>query len=216
MHAGLSCYSDSINRVIQLGEKAGLDVNDFAKVFNRSSGVILAKGMAILARLGFGYLVKDSILNKNKARQSETFFDENFVIDDPNAKGGHRLYQGRFLIRTRKAKDDMNVLIRFCPDPDDMYLETPFGKALNPASLVSTSTLNESEAEEIANNPDKVDLVIQFKDVESILGLIGREEVDIVGLLLENLVQLKGNVGHLFKLGAIAKNIELELGLAKH
>lgn len=216
MHAGISWYTNSINHVIQLGEKAGIDVSGFAELFNRSSGVVMANGMAMLVKLGFGYLVKDSLLNQEKARKSETFFDENFVIDDPNAKRGHRLYQGRFLIRTRKAKDDMNVLVRFCPDPDAMYLQTPFGKAFNPAALVATSTLNEKEAEKIATDPDKVDLVIQFKDVDSILGLIGREKVDIVGLLLENLVQLKGNVGHLFKLGAIAKNIELELGLSKH
>ena len=216
MHAGLSCYSNSINEVIRLGERAGLDFSNFSKLFNRSSGILMAEGMALLVKLGFAYLIRDSLLSKSDAKKSATFFDENFVIDDPNAKGGHRYYQGRFLIRTRKAKDDMNVLIRFCPDPDDLYFQTPFGKALNPKALLSTSTLSEKEAEELAINPDKVDLVIQFKDVESILSLIGRDDVDIVGLLLENLVQLKGNVGHLFKLGAIAKNIEMELGLTKH
>jgi len=216
MHAGLSFNFDSINRVFQLGEKAGLDMEDLAKGFNRSTGIIMANGMALLVKLGFAFLVKDSLLSKENAKKSQTFFDENFVIDDPNAKGGQRFYQGRFLIRTRRAKDDMNVWVRFCPEPEDMYLSTPFGKALNPKALVSTTTLSEREADSIAEDPNKVDLVIQFKDVESILGLIGRDQVDIVGLLLENLVQLKGNVGHLFKLGAIAKNIELELGLTKH
>jgi negative regulator of genetic competence, sporulation and motility len=73
---------------------------------------------------------------------------------------------------------------------------------------VQTKVLSEQEAEELEHEPDKVDLVIRFKDVESILGLIGGANVDIVGMLLDNVVQLKGNVGHLFKLGAIGANIQ--------
>ena len=103
----------------------------------------------------------------------------------------------------------MNVYLQFCPNPAELFIDTPFGRTLNSLAVVSTDVLSETEAQEIENNPDKVDLVIRFRDIEAILSLIGREEVDIVGLLLENVV----NVGHLFKLGAIAKEIEQEIGL---
>jgi hypothetical protein len=84
----------------------------------------------------------------------------------------------------------------------------PWGETINSLEVIETAVLTEQEAEELESQPDKVDLVIRFKDVESILGLIGGANVDIVGLLLDNIVQLCGNVGHLFKLGAIGANIQ--------
>lgn len=143
------------------------------------------------------------------------FFEDNFVIIDPNAPSGRRYYQGKFLIRTSRRDDDMNVLLKFCPKPEQLYMETPFGKSLNSLAVVSTEVLNEAAADRIEQDASQVDLVIRFKDVESILGLLGRQGVDIVGLLLENLVQLTGHVGHLFKLGAIATDIQLSLDLPK-
>ena len=86
---------------------------------------------------------------------------------------------------------------------------------VNPLAVVSTKTLTEEKADKIEKNPDKVDLVIRFKDVESIMQLLKRPDADMVGLLLENLVQLTGNVGHLFKIGAIAANVEQALDLPK-
>jgi len=53
-----------------------------------------------------------------------------------------------------------------------------------------------------------VDLIIRFKDIKSILGLIERPDVDPVQLLLENQVQLTGNFGHMFKFGAIGKSAQ--------
>ena len=215
MHAGFPCYTQDINQVLRLGEQSGAHTGELAQFINKASGTILANGMAMLLKLGFGFIMRDGLLDKEQSRKAEAFFDENFVITDPNAPGGQRYYQGKYLITTRKAADDMNVWLQFCPKPDELYCNTPFGRALNPLAVVSATPLSEKEAEAVAKDPDKVDLVIQFKDVQSIVGLVGREQVDIVGLLLENLVQLKGNVAHLFKMGAIAKNIELDLGLAK-
>lgn len=109
----------------------------------------------------------------------------------------------------------MNVLLEFCPDPGQLYVETPFGRALNPLAVATARVMAESEADRIEKDPAQIDLVIRFRDVESILGLLRRPDADIVGLLLENLVQLTGHVGHLFKLGAIGTDIQLSLDLPK-
>ena len=215
MHAGFPCFYPQLQEVVKLGANSRDDSGELPIILDKVSGRLLASGMAVLVKLGFGALLRNGLLDEKQSKKARQFFEENFVITDPQAPGGKRYYQGKFLIRTRKRKDDMNVYLKFCPDPDNLYCKTPFGEALNPFAVVGTETLSEKVAQQIENDPHKVDLVINFKDVESILGLIGREEVDIVGLLLENLVQLKGNVGHLFKLGAIGSNIELELGLLK-
>ncbi|WP_455204877.1 hypothetical protein [Kaarinaea lacus] len=214
MHAGFPCFTQDINQVLRLGAESGQRNGELPQLLDKLSGTVLANGIAVLAKLGFGYLMRNSLLDKQQSEKAQQFFEENFVIRDPNVPGGQRYYQGKFLIRTRKPGDDMNVWLRFCPNPDDLFCDTTFGKALNPLEVISAKAVDEKQADQIAKDPNQVDLVIQFKDIESILGLIGRENVDIVGLLLENLVLLTGNVGHLFKLGAIAKNIELELGLA--
>ena len=109
----------------------------------------------------------------------------------------------------------MNVWLRFCPEPDDLFVETPSGRTINSLKVVAADVVDEAEADRLERDPDKVDLVIRFRDIDAILGLVGNDDVDIVGLLLKNVVQLTGNVGHLFKLGAIARNIEIELGLVK-
>lgn len=164
------------------------------------AGEFVAGGMALLIKLGFRVAVIKAILEEND------FFRENFVIKDPLAPSGERFYQGKFLIRTKEEDDDMNVLIRFCPDPKKFYVNGFF----NPlAKVVSAKALDEKEADKIDGDPRKVDIVIRFKDVGAITGLVGRPNIDMASLLLENLVQITGNAGHLFKLGAIAKNIEL-------
>jgi len=209
MHAGFPYLSQEIQEVMHLGAKDSV----VPELVDGVAGPVLAGGMALLLKLGFGYLLRDSQLNKEQSKKAMAFFDENFIFRDPNAENGQRFYQGKFLLRTRKAKDNMNVLLRFCPEPDELFIETPFGRSINSLKVIDTEAMSETEAAALEHDPDKVDLVICFKDIDSIVGLIGREEVDIVGLLLGNVVQLTGNVGHLFKLGAIAKNIELELGL---
>ncbi len=210
MHAGFPCLSRDIQQVMQLGLQGG----EVPELFDAVAGPVLAAGMAVLLKLGFGYVMRDCLLDKEQSDRAMAFFDENFIFRDPSAPGGQRYYQGKFLLRTRKPGDNMNVWLRFCPDPDDLIVDSPFGKSINSLKVVDTEVVNEAEAERLERDPDKVDLVINFKDIDSIVGMVGREEVDIVGLLLENVVQLTGNVGHLFKLGAIARNIELELGLS--
>jgi hypothetical protein len=75
--------------------------------------------------------------------------------------------------------------------------------------------LKENQADRIEKDQDQVDLVIRFKDVKSIKGLLKQPDVDMVDLLLNNVVQLTGNIGHLFKLGAIAQNVKSEVDLPK-
>ena len=60
----------------------------------------------------------------------------------------------------------------------------------------------------IENDPNKVDVVIYFKDVQTIMGLVGKPDMDLVNMLLGNLVHIKGNVGHIFKFGSIAANLK--------
>jgi hypothetical protein len=205
MHAAFPHFTKEINQVMQHGFK-----NIEASVlFGRVGGKLLAEGMAVLLKLVFGFIVLKDLPDK-----SLDFFDKNFVILDPNAEGGKRYYQAKFLIRTRKPEDNMNVLLEFCSDPANLFIGGPAGKVLNPLAVVSTQTPSEKSADEMEKDPDKVDLVICFKDAESIIGLLKRPDVDMVGLLLENLVQLTGNVGHLFKLAAIAANIKQAVNIA--
>ncbi|MDX1812478.1 MAG: hypothetical protein R3240_11055 [Gammaproteobacteria bacterium] len=211
MHAGFPCFTQDLQKVFRLGGQN----THIPQALDLVSGRLLAGGMAMLLKIGFGYLMRDSLLDEERSRKSQAFFDENFVFSDSSAPDGKSYYQGKFLIRTARPGDDMNVYFQFCPRPDELYVETVFGRSLNSLAVITTDVLTESEADAVENDPDKVDLVIRFRDLESILNLVGKEEVDIVGLLLENVVQLTGNTGHLFKLGAIATDIELELGLTQ-
>jgi len=211
MHAAFPRFSREINKVMQLGA-----VNSTAsELMDRAGGRFLAEGMAKLLKLGFGFLMWDSIFTKGHPEKAETFFIENFVIKDPATPEGKRYYQGKFLIRTKKPDDDMNVLLKFCPQPGKLYKKTPLGTFLDPFSVVTTETLKEDQADRIEKDPSQVDLVIRFKDVKAIKGLLKQPDVDMVGLLLDNVVQLTGNVGHLFKLGAIAQNVEREVDLPR-
>jgi len=207
MHAAFPGVTQGIHEVMRLGAREG----KIPGLPEQVGGTFLAHGMALLLKVGFGFLLRDSLLNKKQAEKAEKFFRENFEITDPQAEGGKRYYQGKFLIRTNKPGDDMNVYFRFCPKPEALYKKTPFGKALDSSAVVSAEALTEEEAAKIEKDPDRVDMVLRFKDVKSIVGLVGRSEFDTASLLLENIVQITGNTVHLFKFGAIAKNIELEL-----
>ncbi len=211
MHASFPCFPKEINHVMQLGTAD----SKVSELFDRAGGRLLAKGIAILLELGFGFIMRSSLLDKKQSEKAMAFFNDNFVISDPGTETGKRYYQGKFLIRTKKPNDDMNVLLKFCSEPEELFEETSSGKELNPLSVVSTSTLDEEEADKIEKDPDQVDLIIRFKDAKTIKGLMRRTEVDMVGLLLENVVQLTGNIGHLFKIGAIAKNVEQAIDLPK-
>ncbi len=208
MHATLPALPQGIHQILKSGLQLSEASNELNGLLNRAEGKILANGMAALIKLGFGFLINEG-LSDSKASQAKEFFQDNFVIKDPFAPDGVRYYQGKILIRTRKPEDDMNVLIRFCPDPSALYIDTPIGKRFNPCAIVDTKVLSESTADQIESDPDKVDLVIRFKDAKAILDLAERSDADVVQLLLENLVQITGNFGHMFKFGAIGKNIQV-------
>lgn len=206
MHATIPSLPNGVHHLALSGIKAGELSGELDGLFDRAAGRLVARGMAKLIELGFGFLICEG-LDHDKAEKARAFFEENFIMQDPNAEGGIRYYQGQFLIRTRKPEDDMNVYIRFCPNIDKLFRSGH----LNPSAIVSAEALSENEAERIEKDPDKVDLIIRFKDVKSILGLIERPDADVVQLLLENLVQLSGNFGHMFKFGAIGKNAQIAL-----
>lgn len=210
MHATIPALPHGIHQVLRTGFNLGDSNDHLAGLFDRAEGKLLANGMVVLIKLGFGFLTCEG-LSQRQAMKAQQFFEENFVIKDPQAEGGIRYYQGKILIRTRKPDDDMNVLIRFCPDPKALFNKTPFGEHLNPDAIVDTQTLSEKKARQMEHDPDKVDLVIRFKDTKAILGLLERPDTDVVQLLLENLVQITGNFGHMFKFGAIGKNAQLAL-----
>lgn len=202
MHAGFPQVVPGIFRTLN----SGVQNDAYLKaMLSQAGGHMVAEGMALALRLGFGVILHDGLLDKGQSRRAAEFFSDNFVITDPAETDGKRYYQGRFLIRTRRAGDDMNVLLAFCPNLDELYSQTPWGPCLDPLAVVHTRVMTEEEAERMER---EVDLVIRFKDAETILGLIGQPNVDIVGLLLQNLVQLTGNVGHLFKLGAIGADVQ--------
>lgn len=206
MHAGFPQISTGLMRTVNLGMQ---DDTELRGILSQTGGRLLAEGMAMALRLGFTVILRDGMLDEEQSRRAQAFFAENFEITDPMVEGGKRYYQGRFLIRTRQADDDMNVLLEFCPDPDKLFITMPWGQALLPFEVVHSRAMDEAEAEQMER---KVDLVIRFRDARTILGLVGQPEVDIVGLLLKNLVQLTGNVGHLFKLGAIGSDIQRMIG----
>ncbi len=207
MHATLPAMPRGIHHILKSGIQRGNATGNLDGLLDLAEGKMLAEGMSVLIKLGFGFLTSEG-LGGSKAKKAHSFFEDNFVMKDPNADGGIRYYQGNFLIRTKKPDDNMNVWIRFCPVPDKLFIKTSFGQRLNPAKIVETKALSEAQAEAIEHNPENCDLVIRFKDTRTILGLLQRPDADVVQLLLENLVQITGNFGHMFKLGAIGKSAQ--------
>ena len=207
MHATLPSLPSGIQKLMFSGMPAEGIKNGLEGLVDLGAGRIMSAGMAKLIELGFGFLICDD-LDSFKEQKAQAFFEENFVIKDPNAKGGIRYYQGQFLIRTSKPEDDINVYIRFCPNTDNLYKN---GR-LNACAIVSAEAMTEAEAEQTEKDPNKVDLIIRFKDIKAILGLLERPDIDPVQLLLENQVLITGNFGHMFKFGAIGKNAQQVIG----
>lgn len=203
MHATIPSLPDGVRYLMLSGIRDGELSGALEGLLDRVGGRLMAGGMARIIELGFGFLIYEG-LGGSRAQKARTFFSENFIMQDPNTEAGIRYYQGQFLIRTLKPEDDMNVYIRFCPDTDSLFSD---GR-LNPGAIVSAEAVTEEEAEQIEKDPDKVDLVIRFKDMKAILGLIERPDADAVQLLLENQVQITGNFGHMFKFGAIGNSAQ--------
>lgn len=217
MHGGFPCLTREMPALMRLGARAARTDG----LLERAGGRLLAHGMAGLLAAGLGLSMRFSLVSRKRNRKALEFFRENFEIRDPDAPGGMRYYQGKLLVRTDRAGDDMNVYLRFCPEPQALFRRGRlgalqrrlFGTSLDSSAIVVTEVVSERQADALQRDPEKVDMVISFKDVKTIVSLVGRGEVDIGELLLQNVVRMKGNVGHLFKFGAIAKNIELALGL---
>ncbi|MDX8405949.1 MAG: hypothetical protein R8K50_07350 [Mariprofundus sp.] len=210
MHATIPAMPAGIHHILKSGIRQGETSGNLKGLLNRTEGILLASGMATAIRLGFGYLTCRGP-DKDRAAKAEQFFKEQFIMTDPNVKGGKRYYQGQLLIRTKKPDDDMNVWIRFCPDPTMLFEQTLIGPHFNPDAVVATQVVSEAEAEQIEHDPNRCDLVIRFRDSKAILGLIERPDADVVQLLLENLVQITGNFGHMFKFGAIGNRARVML-----
>ncbi len=217
MHAAFPQINSEILSVVSEGMKrAKLD-----KQLDRIAGTAFANGMALALKLVFGFTMVSStwksVVNYLSLgrlyKKDMDFFVENFEILDSSVEGGKRYYQGRILFRTDKQGDNMNVLLEFCPNPEKLFRNTVFGRVPNTDAIVSTTVLVEKDAEQIENDPDKVDVVILFKDVQAIIGLAENPNIDLVGLLLDNLMHVRGNVGHIFKFGSIATNLKLAFGL---
>ncbi len=217
MHAAFPQINSEILSVMCEGiRRAKLD-----KQLDRIAGTALANGMALALKLVFGFTMISStwksVMNflslGRLYKKDMDFLVDNFEILDSNVEGGKRYYQGRILFRTDKQGDDMNVLLEFCPDPEKLFRDTIFGRVPDPGAIVSTKVLKEKEADQIENDPDKVDIVILFKDIKAILGLMENPNIDLVNLLLDNLMHVRGNVGHIFKFGSIATNLKLAFGL---
>ncbi len=218
MHAGFPNLTGNVSTVLRLGWSKG----KVSRMVERSGGKLLAHSMARILDIGLAFVMRGSVLSRSQGRKAEGFFRENFEIRDPDTPSGIRYYQGKFLVRTSKPEDDMNVYLKFCPEPEALFTggwrgrvkKALFGTALNSWAVVETDTLTEERAEMLAHDPEMVDLIISFKDVRAIIGLAeAGQDFDMGQLLLENVVQMKGNVGHLFKFGAIGNNIQLALGL---
>ncbi len=204
--------------------QGGSDQKDLARRETRSytalEGKIVAKVMAMLIEHGFqAFSTLDSLVKRN------SFLEENFIIKDDN--GNDALYRGRFLIRTQQPDDQMNVWFGFL---QSKWLFDPFIRFLKrirnitgdridiysfllSTKLVSTKTLSEKKADKYENDSDSVDLVLRFKDIPTIYGLLQSQNLDIVDLMFKNLLQIYGNQNHLYKLGSITKNLQLALGL---
>ncbi len=103
----------------------------------------------------------------------------------------------------------MSVLLEFCPNLGSLADgETPAASAVVRARAVS-----KQEAEVLKTTPFAIDLLIQFRDLSAIFGLIGTANLDMVSLMLQNKVQITGNTGHLFKLGAISASVQAAAGM---
>ena len=118
MHAGFPTLGPELCEVISRGARDVSKLPEFAEALGgQITSVILAEAI----KIGFGVVLLDTFILKDHGKKSREFFEKNFVITDPNAPGGERFYQGRFLIRTRKPGDELNVWFGFCQDPEEVY-----------------------------------------------------------------------------------------------
>ena len=219
MNTGFYQFNTDFIKFLQGSPKQQALARKKTKRFTALEGKLVAKVMALLIEHGFQAFASVNALVKRRS-----FFEENFIILDDNAK--EALYRGKFLIRTMQPDDQMNVWFGFLQSGGLFALLIKFFKylrdktgdridfysILRSANLVSTKTLSEAEADQYENDPDRVDLVLRFKDIATIYRLLQSSNLDMVDLMFKNLLQIYGNQNHLYKLGAITKNLQLALG----
>jgi hypothetical protein len=219
MNTGFYQFNTDFIKFLQGSPKQQALARKKTKRFTALEGKLVAKVMALLIEHGFQAFATVNALVKRRS-----FFEENFIILDDDAK--EALYRGKFLIRTMQPDDQMNVwfgflqsgglfasLIKFFKYLRDKTGDRiDFYSILRSANLVSTKTLSEAEADQYENDPDRVDLVLRFKDIATIYRLLQSSNLDMVDLMFKNLLQIYGNQNHLYKLGAITKNLQLALG----
>jgi len=220
MYTGFYNVETDFIKVLQGGEEQRAMAERETRSYSALEGRIVAGVMALLIEHGFqAFTTLDSLLKR------DSFFEENFIVLDDAGK--ESLYLGRFLIRTDHPGDQMNVWFGFL---QERWLADSFARMLKGIKvktndhvdlysvlmskfLVTTKILSEEEADRYETDPDRVDLVLRFKDLESIYGLLQAEDLDMVNLMFKNLLQIRGNQNHLYKLGAVTKNLQLALGL---
>jgi hypothetical protein len=219
MNTGFYQFNTDFIKFLQGSPKQQALARKKTKRFTALEGKLVAKVMALLIEHGFQAFAAVNALVKRRS-----FFEENFIILDDDAK--EALYRGKFLIRTMQPDDQMNVWFGFLQSGglfaplikffkylrDKTGGRIDFYSILRSANLVSTKTLSEAEADQYENDPDRVDLVLRFKDIATIYRLLQSSNLDMVDLMFKNLLQIYGNQNHLYKLGAITKNLQLALG----
>ncbi|MGD8655392.1 MAG: hypothetical protein PVG28_04740 [Desulfobacterales bacterium] len=220
MYTGYYQVHTDFIKVLQGGPEQQEMARKESNFFTVLEGKLVAKVVALLIEHGFqAFTTIDAMFKKN------SFFEDNFVILDDSGKDA--VYQGKFLIRTQQPGDQMNVWFGFLQGNVLLAPLSNFAKKLRDktedridlysilksTNLVSTKTLSEAEADQYENDPDRVDLVLRFKDIPSIYGLLQSQNLDMVDLMFKNLLQIYGNQNHMYKLGAITKNLQLALGL---
>jgi hypothetical protein len=218
MYTGFYQVNTDFIKFLQGGPEQQELARKETNLFTALEGKLVANVMALLIEHGFqAFAAIDAAIHK------ESFFEDNFIVLDD--RGEEALYQGKFLIRTRRPGDQMNVWFGFLQDngllaPLDGFFKTlrdktedrlDFYSFFKSTDLVSTKTLSEAEADQYENDPERVDLVLRFKDIASIYGLLQSQDLDMVDLMFKNQLQIYGNQNHMYKLGAITRNLQLAL-----
>ena len=219
MYTGFYQVNTDFIKVLQGGPEQQKLVRRETNFFTVLEGKLVAKIIALLIEHGFqAFATIDALVKK------DSFFEENFIILDD--RGQEAFYRGKFLIRTRQPGDQMNVWFGFLQNNKLLAPLSNFAKKirdktddridfysiLKSTDLVSAKTLSEDEADQYENDPERVDLVLRFKDIPSIYSLLQSQSLDMVDLMFKNLLQIYGNQNHLYKLGAISRNLQLALG----
>ena len=200
MHAGFPQFQPHFFETLTQGEH--LPLRDSVE---GELGLIFSQLAAGLLEDGLGALFTAKHLRHHEDK-ALAFLRDQVIFQDG-------VFQGKYLIRTRKPGDNFNVFLEFCPRPQEVAEAVRRGRLPDPSAFLRAAAMREAEADALERTPGQVDLVIRFRDIESIRSLIGPDEVDVVSLLLQNTVQLMGNLSYLFKLGAVGAALQQAMAI---